>query len=52
MTDRTKLSRVTARLNPRERAALRKVHRYVQSFCGKQPIAETIRFLIRDWSPK
>ena len=42
---------VSAALSADEVKALRRVERFVRSYCGKQPRAEAIRFLIRNWSP-
>lgn len=46
-----KRKRVETTLNAEERAALRKVRRYVRSFCGKYygTNAEALRFLVRNW---
>jgi hypothetical protein len=46
---RPKRRRVQADLTPREAAMLRKIHRYVISYCGKVPPSEAIKFVVRDW---
>jgi hypothetical protein len=51
MTTQRRRIVVTARLNRAELALLKQVERFVRSYCGKQPRAEAIRFLIRNWSP-
>lgn len=42
--------RVTTTLNSKERAALRRVRRFVKAMCGIDSAAEALRFLVRNWS--
>lgn len=46
-----KRRRVATTLNAKERAALRRVQRYVKGFTGIGTKAEALRFLVRNWSP-
>lgn len=41
---------VTTRLNAAELRALRRARQFVKQMCGIDSAAETLRFLIRDWS--
>lgn len=48
----SKRRRVSTILDAAERAALRRVRRYVKMLSGADSDAQALRFLVRNWKPK
>ncbi len=47
---RVKRVRVTALLSPSEQRDFRRVHKFVDAYCGRSSKAEVLRYLVRNWS--